>query len=167
MNKGIDLAKGKYLFFLGADDLLIKNSLKDLFMYINNKESNKLISLPVIIDDKKVYPDISFPVPIIHHQGALFKKDILKKIGKYSINYMLHSDFDLMNKFVNLYKVEFIDIPICKFRKGGKSTSGVNSIISIIELITIYFQNKGKILSKKWLMFIVRPVYYYIKGLLK
>jgi len=167
MNKGIDLANGEWIFFLGSDDILIKNSIQKLVNKIDNN-SHSLIVIPVIIDNKKlIKPDISLPIPIIHHQGVLFNLEALKKVGHYSYKYKIHSDFDLMMRYIKKYGIEYIDEPICIFRKGGISTSGISAFYSIRELLEIYFTNNGKILSKKWVMFIIRPMYYFLKGVIK
>jgi glycosyltransferase involved in cell wall biosynthesis len=168
MNKGLVLAKGRYVYFMGSDDRLIKNSLTKIFNGILIK-TDKLIALPVAINNvtNLAYPAIEFPVSIVHHQGAIFNLLNLKQIGLYSNKYKFHSDFDLMCKYVSKYGVQYLDNPICIFRKGGASTSGANAIQSMKELLHIYFTNSGKILSTKWIMFIVRPIYYFACGIIR
>jgi len=168
MNKGLVLAKGQYVYFMGSDDRLIKNSLIRIFNGTLIK-TDKLIALPVAINSvtNLVYPAIEFPVSVVHHQGAIFNLLNLKQIGLYSNKYKFHSDFDLMCKYVSKYGVQYLDNPICIFRKGGASTSGANAVRSMKELLYIYFINSGKILSTKWIMFIVRPLYYFVCGILR
>ena len=168
MNKGLVLAKGQYVYFMGSDDKLIKNSLIKIFNGTLIK-ADKLIALPVAINNvtNLVYPAIEFPVSVVHHQGAIFNLLNLKQIGLYSNKYKFHSDFDLMCKYVSKYGVQYLDNPVCIFRKGGASTSGANTIQSMKELLYIYFVNSGKILSTKWIMFIVRPLYYFVCGILR
>ena len=168
MNKGLVLAKGQYVYFMGSDDRLIKNSLIKIFNGTLIK-TDKLIALPVAINSvtNLVYPVIELPVPVVHHQGAIFNLLNLKQVGLYSNRYKFHSDFDLMCKYVSKYGVQYLDNPICIFRKGGASTSGANAIQSMKELLHIYFVNSGKIFSTKWVLFIVRPLYYFVCAIMK
>jgi glycosyltransferase involved in cell wall biosynthesis len=168
MNKGIEKSTGSYVFFMGADDILIAKSISKL---LNKMDGNteKLIALPVAINDVDLlsYPDITLPVPVLHHQGAVFNLECLKKIGSYSDKYIVHSDFDLMCKYGSKYGIQYLDNPICMFRKGGASTSGANAVRSMKELLYIYFVNSGKIFSTKWMMFIVRPLYYFVCAIMR
>ena len=164
MNKGATASLGYYVYFMGSDDILVAISLSSLFAGLK-ENSKQLIALPVLIGRKRVsYPDISLPVPVIHHQGAIFNLSNLKQLGLYSSEYIIHADFKLMNEYVSKFGVKYINIPICNFNKGGKSTNGANAFISIKEMLSIYFRYGGNILSfKKWMMFILRPLYYLLR----
>ena len=164
MNKGATASLGYYVYFMGSDDILLTISLSSLFAGLK-ENSKQLIALPVLIGRKRVsYPDISLPVPVIHHQGAIFNLSNLKQLGLYSSEYIIHADFKLMNEYVSKFGVKYINIPICNFNKGGKSTNGANAFISIKEMLSIYFRYGGNILSfKKWMMFILRPLYYLLR----
>jgi len=166
MNKAINNARGKYIYFMGSDDTLVDNSLTKLLDHLKTKP-NELIVLPVAINSKKKlsYPDIKLPVPIVHHQGAIFHLESLKAIGLYSYKYKVHSDFDLICRYIKKYDIRYINNPICIFKKDGISTNGANVLQSMKELLHIYFVNKGKIFSIKWIMFMARPAYYYISGI--
>lgn len=165
MNKALSVSNGKYIFFMGADDELIENGIKKLFFNFFEDDRN-LLALPVKIKNKikMAYPKISSSVSIVHHQGAVFNRKCLKVVGLYSEEYKIHSDFDLMCRYIRSYGVRFLDIPICTFTKGGKSTSGSNLIFSVKELLDIYFRNGGSLFSPNWAGFIIRPIYYYFRG---
>lgn len=163
MNKGTATSLGCYVYFIGSGDILLVASLSSLFAIL--KENLKqLIALPVLIDRKKVsYPDISMPVPVIHHQGAIFNLSNLKQLGLYSSEYLIHNDFQLIIEYATKFGVEYVNIAVCNFNKGGKSTNGQNAFISIKEMLSIYFRYRGNILSfKKWTMFILRPLSYLL-----
>ena len=168
MNKGTQLVSNGYTYYLGADDKLLNDSLTSLVVQ-NMFPTNKLIVFPVAINNKKniSYPKLTFPLPIIHHQGALFNLKSLKSINLYGGKYKIHADFELMAKYIKQFGIRYVDIPLCLFKKGGTSTSGKNAFQSVKELLNIYFLNGGKILSFKWIMFIIRPLYYFLSGLIK
>lgn len=168
MNKGIKMASGEYAFFMGSDDYIIEGSLEKLAYQINNKKYDNLIALPVKIAEKKhlSYPIINDNLCIVHHQGAIFNCDLLKKFF-YSNKYKIHSDFDLITRYIKNYGIKYVDIPICTFSKGGKSTNGKDVFISIKELFDIFTSNGGNILSINFLKLIIRPLYYYIISIFK
>ncbi len=168
MNKGILASTGKYIFFSGTDDQIIQNSLNKIFVELNKITKKTLVVLPVVINKlKTIYPNLDQPIPIPHHQGCLFHLDALKQLALYSLDYKIHSDFELMQRYIKEFDIFYISVPLCNFSKGGKSTSGKNAFQSIKELLSIYFKYGGSWYSKKWLLFILRPSYYYFLSLLK
>ena len=169
LNQGTKLASGKYIFYMGSDDIFMDTNIDDLYKVLSNRNSTELLALPVAINSSVnfSYPSLRPPLPVVHHQGAIFLLDSLKSLGMYSINYKVHSDFDLMCRYINKFGIVFKELPICMFQKGGKSTSGKNFLLSIEELLKIYFQNGGQVLSIKWILFVIRPLYYYLSSILK
>jgi|APSaa5957512535_1039671.scaffolds.fasta_scaffold03443_8 glycosyltransferase involved in cell wall biosynthesis len=164
LNIGTQTATGKYVFYMGSDDILISHSLLKVFpLLLEGKGS--LLTLPVVINgNHKMEPDVSLPVPIVHHQGAIFNRLFVNKLGGYSSAFHVYSDFDLIARYTCQYGVRYADIPICNFSSGGISNNGLKSFSSLKELYRIYFKNGGRFFSKKWLLFTVRIIYYAIKG---
>lgn len=163
MNKGIKHCNGDYIFFLGADDRLMKNAIESILKKLHFTIKNELIALPVCIDNYRIAkPDITIPVPVIHHQGALFNTSNIKSLSGFSSKYKIHADFDLMSAYIIKYGFKYINQPLCIFYKGGTSTNGQNTFLSIKELLTIYFQYNGKLFSSKWIILIARPLFYLL-----
>ena len=107
-NLGIQNAKGKYLFFLDADDVLDSNALQNLMDLAYNGISD-LITSPLIIFSEKSF---NYPEPTHFTTGKInidmnaLKKNT-KKIDPTILPYLyaLFSDFGPCAK---LYKTEFI-----------------------------------------------------------
>ena len=132
MNKGINFAKGDYIYFLGADDILVENSMTELMnalqaepdilfapVYFRYKNMCKLFdyfvhSLP---DDGM---DTCYLPP---HQGMLVKKKIMKK-NLFDCKYKLRADYklelQLLNN-INTYDVCFLEYPIAYYNVTGQS----------------------------------------------
>jgi glycosyltransferase involved in cell wall biosynthesis len=163
MNKGINMATGYYAFFIGADDIFLKDNLEQLMHKIKHKKTKRLLVFPIILNNSKNYPKLDRKVNIVHHQGVLFNLNIIKEIGCYNKKYMIHSDFDLISKYIKKYGYIYINIPLCKFTKGGVSTNGENVILSTKELIKIYKYYNGDLFSFEFIKLISRPLFYYLK----
>ena len=129
MNLGIDFSRGKYILFIGADDIIyfdnlkkiinsIKTNVTDIFITPINVIHKKYIRNMIPKDDKSPY--------MFHHQSLLFSKDFLKRNSiKYNLNYKIHSDFDFIQKCFNRnckYKILNVN-PLVGFNLNGKSTN--------------------------------------------
>ncbi|GIV38769.1 MAG: hypothetical protein KatS3mg033_0569 [Thermonema sp.] len=100
MNKGIDLAKGGFLLFLGADDRLVEGVLNKVVKMCNWYDFD-------LIYGKVQYPDgstIGQPYnaevlslkpslpQFVHHQGAFISKKAFDLLGKYDTRYSINAD---------------------------------------------------------------------------
>jgi glycosyltransferase involved in cell wall biosynthesis len=134
MNKGIDLAKGQWVYFLGSDDTLwakdtlaqAKKHLKtDLDVVYGNVDVDSQI--PGYMYDGE-FTNEKIVTKNIGHQAIFYKRDVIKRLGKYNTNYHLLADWDLNLKWFNdpeLHK-QYIDMPVAKFAPGGRSQTNTD-----------------------------------------
>ncbi len=115
MNKGIELSKGEWLYFLGADDIFFdKDTLASIFKANIDSKFDLIIgsvrynfsvqdSLFLKKNDGNVSSSWSKKMWIkntLHHQGILYKKSLFEK-QYYSIKYKILADYALN---LNLYE---------------------------------------------------------------
>ncbi len=133
MNKGINIAKGDWIFFLGSDDSFTE------FEILENLFSSKNIQIESVdflygnvhwgntgqihagkFDLIKLYKQN------ICHQAIFYKKEIFKLIGLYNLTYPLYADWELNCKcFLNdKLKKLYVPIIICNYALTGSSSSG-------------------------------------------
>lgn len=125
MNKGIALASGEYLYFIGAGDILYPNVLSNLKEQINNEDIICGVSYHV---GKKFY----FKPPkrkedaiylLFNHQSIFYKKKIFEIIGYYDLKYKIYSD-NVLNKkiFANDNSIiKCVNTKIAKYLGNGIS----------------------------------------------
>jgi putative colanic acid biosynthesis glycosyltransferase len=128
MNKGIEKAKGQYLFFLNAGDecgnQYILGSIKSCaqetsadFIYGDSFEST-----PHGVRYKKArapYP-LAFGM-FTHHQAMLYRREALGRM-RYDESFKIAGDYDLTIRFLKEKpKIAYLQKPLCIFAYGGVS----------------------------------------------
>lgn len=128
MNKGIDLAKGEWLYFLGSDDTLIdKNVLEKVANLINKEKLDLVYGIVKGKDSRIEYKyDSKFTIYTkgIHHQSVFYNKGIFNKIGKYDMRFSVAADYHLTLKVFSNPKLikKYIDIDIAYYGENGFSS---------------------------------------------
>ena len=125
MNKGIDLAIGDWILFLGADDSLSSNIS---YYYKNFNDCDVVYYGHVILipSGKKYggkYSRYTISYRNISHQAIFYPRHLLKKYH-YSLRYPICADYYLnILLFSKGIKLEYINISISYFRTGGYSST--------------------------------------------
>ena len=104
MNKGLCLAKGKYVLFLNAGDSFFDSETLGIYAEVARKDFDIIYGDTCIVDPTgKIVGDRHLHVPsildfrsfskgmLICHQAFMVKKDIA---GDYDLNYRFSADFD-------------------------------------------------------------------------
>jgi len=128
MNKGILLAKGKYLYFMGSDDYFAeKNVLETVANKIENVDffygnvrfvhSGEIYSGESSLE-KLVYKRIS-----ICHQSIFYSKKVFDILGGYNEKYFIHADHDYNIKCFeeDSIRKKYDDMVIAVFNEQGLS----------------------------------------------
>lgn len=138
MNKGILLAKGKYVNFLNAGDTFHdENSLSTVFealqadspeilygqaSYIvkNDDGTDYSYLMGDMVNDETLYTKTA-----ICHQTMFFKRDLFSELGLYSLEFNLVADYEwtvryLMNRG-NFQETLFLNNPIVNYSLDGVS----------------------------------------------
>ncbi len=140
MNKGISVATGEWILFLGADDWLLHNGIIEEFM----KHSSNSISL---IYGNIVYSNgVQFKSKLnswillqnsMHHQSCFYHRSLFENF-RYDCYYKFCADYEI-NLIAFLKKIPsiYIDIPLSFCTLEGSSTTFKNRKIAIKELNSI------------------------------
>jgi len=141
MNKGIRVAKGKYLLFLNSGDVLhskhvihqVKSYLDtNLDLYFGNifkiyPDGNKVKDLG-LKDNKITLSSMCFNT--INHPSAFIKKNVFDHFGLYDENLKIVSDwkFFLIAFGLNNSSYKYLDIDITNFKMDGISTNNLEQL---------------------------------------
>lgn len=130
MNKGIMMANGEWIYFLGADDTLINEKIiENIFDNENNSGIDLLYGDVYFLSLKRRYDGPFDENKILFrnicHQSIFYKKSIHDKVGYYNLEYPLFADWDFnIRCFFNPeIKRKYIDIVVANYAKGGLSNA--------------------------------------------
>ncbi len=130
MNKGIKMAKGEWIYFLGADDTFYNEKvLADIFSNPDNANFDLIYGNVYAHALKRKYDGEFSRERIlfqnISHQAIFYKKKIHDIIGYYNDQYKTFADWNLNIEcfFHPEIKIKYIDIIVANFAAGGLGTS--------------------------------------------
>ena len=111
-NKGFVKAKGEWLFWLNADDVLLPGALKKVTDKINKIDRiDWVVGNQLLIDNKgKVIKSsvgngwhdwlYKHVVPHVYGPSAFFRRELFEKVGGFDVNLKYCMDWDLWIKFM-------------------------------------------------------------------
>ena len=136
MNKGVSIASGERLFFLGADDVFFENYTLETFL---SKVSN---------DSSIYYGDVYFKkrgvtydgyfskyklcLRNISHQAIFYPSNLLKE-NKYDLKYKLLADYVLNLKLHKKHKFIYLPITVTYFNDDAQSANNLDLIFEAIK----------------------------------
>ncbi|CVK19928.1 glycosyltransferase family 2 protein [Sporomusa sphaeroides] len=166
MNKGIDIATGDYIQFLGADDALVNDYIIDEIVSMIHGEDilsanilniNDTLFIQAKSNNHVSRDNLNYNGEMIPHPGMFCKRKLFSK-KKFNINYKIAADYDFFLFFLFDQNVsfKFIDIPVVFFSMMGVSSTNKNGNIEHKNIMTKYGINVNKIAKN-----------IYIKGYIK
>ena len=100
MNKGIKLAKGDWLYFLGSDDFLIDHLVLSDIANVFKSEELDLIHGEAVFASKVIREggprtlDELFTIGNMCHQTIFYHKNLFETVGDYNTDYPIVADWD-------------------------------------------------------------------------
>lgn len=132
MNKGITISKGRFLYFMGSDDVFYTDKIIEKFFSSNNLKYDMIYGNVEFKKSKRIHSGKSnlnrlMSGMSICHQAIFYKKSVFEKVGLYNLKYFIHADYDFnMRCFQNnAITIKYVDDIVAVFNESG--LSGVNS----------------------------------------
>lgn len=143
LNKGIEIAKCKYIARMDADDISLPERLEKQYNILENNKDIDIVSTNKInIDENGAELEKSGSLPtedkeikrilekmsIIVHPSVMFRKDRIEQLGKYR-EFPASQDYDLWLRACNEnYKFYIIDEYLIKYRIRSNNISNKNPL---------------------------------------
>ena len=154
MNKGIDLANGKWLYFLGADDEFILNEVLNVLKLHDSYElvygNVRKVQCGKFVNTYGGEFDLQkIANHNICHQSIFYKRELFKRFGFYDLSYKIYADYKFnLTCFFSLKEdqIKFINKNVANY-----NVDGLSSKLEMNELIQIWRElqkNYNSILNK-------------------
>ena len=146
MNKGINLASGKYTLFINGDDQVLSDGLKVVLSILEFGSADVYFAKTIILRFDGTEDILAFNLWKLlffnsaPHPSAFVQTDILKKF-RFSEDLKIAADYDLfLRLFLARKKFERINVESATHSRGGASG---NSILSAFEVNEIRKRHLG------------------------
>lgn len=154
MNKGGNLAKGKYILFLHSDDYFSgQEGIEKSIEALEKSNADYSCAQAIILNEAGVrilphpHSDVDFSHIFVEmpfcHQTMLVKTEIFRKLGMFDLQYKSAADYDFTLKlFFNNYKHVYVPYEFVTFRLGGYSFENLDMAINEVASFYHKYYNK-------------------------
>ncbi|WP_460190818.1 glycosyltransferase family 2 protein [Urechidicola sp. KH5] len=141
MNKGIKLAKGKWLYFMGSDDSLFESvTLEKVNTVLSETSASVVYGNAKIIGDtgwakhNEIYAGKFNLTKLLNqnicHQAMFYDSKFVKEVGDFNLDYRKSSDWDYNLRCWSKQPFEYMNIIVANFSAGGFSSNSSDDNIA-------------------------------------
>ncbi|NTE05563.1 glycosyltransferase [Agrobacterium tumefaciens] len=132
-NKGLKVATGEWIAFIGSDDVFLPNALQDYVNFINSLNEPKLeyvsSKIHLVRKDGKLIKTYGQPwvwnrsklINTIAHPGSLHHRSLFDTYGDFNTKYRICSDYEFLLRPGINFVTAFLDKVTVKMAQGGAS----------------------------------------------
>lgn len=169
-NKGVKMAQGEWVSFIGADDILAVNYIEIYSEYIKNNVDLDYISSKVnVIKNDTIIKTIdegwnwntSKRYMNVAHVGSLQNKKLYKKYGLYDESLKIAGDYEFLLRAKKNLKAGFINKPTVSM--GADGISNDNLFLALKETKSVKNRHKTVSMSQSILDLYIA----YFKGIIR
>ncbi len=130
-NKGILLSHGKWISFLGADDIYLPGAIEEYILLINKYKNIQYVSSKIrlissageslrTIGSKWNWPDFERYMNIAH-VGSLHARSMFDEKGLYNLDFKIAGDYEFLLRFNSSLRTIYLNNITVEMRVGGIS----------------------------------------------
>lgn len=177
-NKGLDKARGEWIYFLGADDFFLNaDVLQGVIKQLMLLPDDVLVAYGQVMQlDKDALPLYSFGEPwdvvkksfkkkmAIPHQGVMHRRSLFELHGRFDESFLIMGDYELLLRELNTGKASFMQgIILTGVRSGGLSSSPEYTLTLLDEVRRAKILNGLNSNNGIWMIGLAR---FYIRSLI-
>jgi glycosyltransferase involved in cell wall biosynthesis len=152
MNKGVQLAFGEWILFLGSDDSLYSGDV------LERIQPHLQPNLELVYGDVRIHGDVPWSTGAeiydgefdsakllernISHQCIFYRHEVFTRFGGYSLRYRVWADWEFNARIFRHVRKKHVDVVVANFYAGGLSTQRDDTALreDLIPLFTRYFR---------------------------
>jgi putative colanic acid biosynthesis glycosyltransferase len=128
MNKGVNAARGDWVLFLGADDLLATGVLSQLGPALRQSAAGVVVG-EASYDDGRSYPLADPRAAIrrnfIHHQAAFYQRTLFTAHGRFDAGLRIMADYEFNLRLLQAgVRFQSVPVRVAACTSGGLSDAG-------------------------------------------
>jgi len=136
-NKGLRIARGRYIAIMDADDISLPERFQKQFKFLENNPDIGVCGTWIKVIDKNgtwmkniCYPTSSEVISCsllfydcFANPTTMFRKKIIEELGEYDPGFIAAMDYDLWTRTIGYYKFSNIPEFLLKYRMHGQNIS--------------------------------------------
>lgn len=161
LNKGLTRARGRYVVRMDADDVALPHRLErqvghlddhpDVALvvsgaFIINENGEKKGVYEPTLTSEQYYYSLLF-CNCVMHSSAMFRKNVVLKLGGYDESFKTSQDYDLWCKISNTGRIDGISEPLIKWRDSKANVSAVYKYEQDAAAYQIFSTNMSKFMG--------------------
>lgn len=133
-NKGIQLSRGQWILFIGADDMLTSDALSSFYIFTLENPHVDFVSAQVqLLSPSGVTRLIGKPwdwnnfrrFMQIAHVGSIHSSDLFRRHGLFSLSYSVCADYEYFLRIGSALKAGYLPKVVAIMSEGGVSQASI------------------------------------------
>jgi len=133
-NKGIRQVRGEWICFLGCDDILYPDTLRNYHQFIKTNDRVKFVSAKIdLARDQNVFRTVGLPwawprflnFMTIAHVGSMHHRSLFEKYGLFDETYKMAGDYEFLLRPRGDLEAGYMPLKTARMEYGGVSNSSM------------------------------------------